>query len=956
MRLFISYGHPQAVICRKICNVLRARGHEVWFDETHIPHGADWRAEIVKGILNSEGVLSMIDRHSVRDPGVCLDEMSIAIGVRGGNIRYVLLENQAVAEPPASMTTRQWLDMSDWREHENDQAWFETKMKALIQMVESRENQEFAGIIEELRKKLPLCHVSTSKQDSLLRQPFIGRDWIKEKIDLWLDDPDGAKICFVYGDPGIGKSAFAAHYTHYNGRVAAAFFCEYNNTQFNQPKAVIQTLAFLLACRLPDFRIALTDVLEHTNDLERYNESELFDLLLAQPLSVGTVDGNRETMCILIDGLDESGDRDRNNLTEVLTKYADRLPKWLRILTFSRKVEIVTGFSGGADTIDLTGNREENKADVRAYFEDCLFGRFGGDENYAAMIDSLSENSGGIFLYATLMVNALNNVSTRKKDVGNKEDALPKEKLPIEDMGSVPEGLDSAFYRWFQWFFPDISEYEDDWQMPLACIAASPEPIPEEEIKKVFGWTNTKLNKLKRTLEILLRKDVNDFRKDTLQLNHRYVSEWLFSDAAGRFQVDSEDAFREMGASFLEIFKDDPEQLTAYEAYYLWDYVSASSNIKNKKLLLDGRLYEGVVEFGEFARIWSRYETAMKYFTLSEELALAESVEENGLDKLRRYARSLNSKGQIFECLSQYHEALQLYQRSMELSEKIFMERKSLDDLRELSGSYVSIGGIYEKQSQYEEALNLYSKSLEAFKKIAAEQKTLNAWRDLAVSYEKVAGIQERQGQYNKALSLYLKSRDIYREIAIEREDLDDHRSLAVSYGKIASIYEKQHRYDEALQLSLMNMEQFEKITSKRETLDNQKDLSASYVSVARIYELQHRYDEALPIYWKSLEMSKKIARERRTLDDLGRLSSIYYQVAGIYEKQNKNDEALQLYWKSLELREKTASERRTPVDTRGLFFIYDKIGGIYERQGMCEKAFQLYRKCVEQLEKINRE
>ena len=334
-------------------------------------------------------------------------------------------------------------------------------------MVESKENQEFAGIIEGMRKKLPMCHVSTSKQDSLLRQPFIGRAWVKDRVDAWLDNPDGTKICFVYGDPGIGKSAFAAHYTHYNGRVAASIFCDYNNTQFNHPKSVIQTLAFLLACRLPDYRISLMDALNHANDLGLYNESELFDLLLAQPLSVGTVDGNRETMCILIDGLDESGDR--NVLTEVLTKYADRLPKWLRILTFSRKMEIITGLSGGADSIDLTCGQEENKADIRAYFDYCLSSRFGGDGNYTAMIDRLSENSGGIFLYATLMA-----------------DALAKGKMRIEDTGLVPDGLDSAFYRWFQWFFPDIKEYEKNWQMPLACIAASPEPIPEDEIKIVW--------------------------------------------------------------------------------------------------------------------------------------------------------------------------------------------------------------------------------------------------------------------------------------------------------------------------------------------------------------------------------------------------------------------------------------------------------------------------------------
>ena len=655
MKLFISYGHPQAAICRKICEVLKDRGHEVWFDETNIPHGADWR--------------SMIDRHSVRDPGVCLDEMSIAIGIRGGNIRYVLLEKQAVAEPPASMTTRQWLDMSDWREHEGDQAWFDTKMDVLIKMVESRENQEFAGIIEELRKKLPMCHVSTSKQDSLLRQPFIGRAWVKDRVDMWLDDPNGTKICFLFGDPGIGKSAFAAHYTHYNGRVAAAIFCEYNNTQFNHPKAVVQTLAFLLACRLPDYRIALADALDHAADLGLYNESELFDVLLAQPLSVGTVDGDRETMCILIDGLDESGDRDRNVLTEVLTKYADRLPKWLRVLALSRRVEIVTGLSGGADTIDLTGGLEENKADVRAYFEDCLSGSFDGDENYTAMIDRLSESNGGIFLYATLMA-----------------DALAKGKMNIEDTESVPDGLDSAFYRWFQWFFPDIREYEKRWQMPLACIAASPEPIPEEEIRTVFDWTNTKLNQLKHTIEVLFRKDMNDFKKDTLQLSHRYITEWLFSDAAGRYQLNQEDAIREMGASFIEIFKSDPEQLTAYEAYYLWDYVNGFypswntyvhglSGKENKELLLDGQLHGIVVKYGNYAETKSRYKTAMNYYMLSEVLALSESEEENGLDRIKRYGCSLSYEGKIFELSNDDSEARIYYRKALELAEQIASER-----------------------------------------------------------------------------------------------------------------------------------------------------------------------------------------------------------------------------------------------------------------------------------------
>ena len=59
----------------------------------------------------------MLSRHSVRNPGVCLDEMSIAIGVKGGNICYVLLEDEKETQAPASMTNRQYLDMIDWKSH-----------------------------------------------------------------------------------------------------------------------------------------------------------------------------------------------------------------------------------------------------------------------------------------------------------------------------------------------------------------------------------------------------------------------------------------------------------------------------------------------------------------------------------------------------------------------------------------------------------------------------------------------------------------------------------------------------------------------------------------------------------------------------------------------------------------------------------------------------------------------
>ena len=147
MRLFISYGHPEAEICQRIYAVLKERGHDVWFDSTNMVHGEDWRAQITDGIGHSDGVISCLSKHSVRDPGVSLDELSIAIGVRGGNIKTILLESEKVVQPPASVCHIQWLDMSQWREKlAQGEAvfapWFNEKMVKLCEVIESEDSKE----------------------------------------------------------------------------------------------------------------------------------------------------------------------------------------------------------------------------------------------------------------------------------------------------------------------------------------------------------------------------------------------------------------------------------------------------------------------------------------------------------------------------------------------------------------------------------------------------------------------------------------------------------------------------------------------------------------------------------------------------------------------------------------------------------------------------------------------
>ncbi len=76
-----------------------------------------------------------------------LNELAIAVGVKGGNAAYILLEDEKNVSPP-SICYIQWLNMSIWKEkpEEGDEVfneWFEAKMKELFEIIKSKESREF---------------------------------------------------------------------------------------------------------------------------------------------------------------------------------------------------------------------------------------------------------------------------------------------------------------------------------------------------------------------------------------------------------------------------------------------------------------------------------------------------------------------------------------------------------------------------------------------------------------------------------------------------------------------------------------------------------------------------------------------------------------------------------------------------------------------------------------------
>lgn len=277
LRIFLSYGHDaNEPLVRRIKADLEERGHDVWFDHNEIKFGDEWRRAITDGILQSNRVLSFLSKHSTRDPGVCLDEIVIAIGVKGGNIQTILVESETEVKPPASISHLQWLDMHDWKERLEQQeqsgwrvsrqavfgascsessppkaptepaaplppaqhggsatppeqpdpweTWYQAKLAEIIRVVESDESRRFADEIEMLNGHLKPIK-SEARICQLLSKGFYGRQWLFDAVENWRTGSDlcpptsdlrlpPSRLFWIMGAPGVGKSAFAAQLTH----------------------------------------------------------------------------------------------------------------------------------------------------------------------------------------------------------------------------------------------------------------------------------------------------------------------------------------------------------------------------------------------------------------------------------------------------------------------------------------------------------------------------------------------------------------------------------------------------------------------------------------------------------------------------------------------------------------------------------------------------------------------
>jgi len=1005
INVFFSYAHDDedfengAVVVDRLKQLIEEKSGgkiKIWLDTYSIPRNKDWRELITGGIVESDRFVGFMSRKALRDPGVCRDELGIAVGSRYGIISCVLLEGERTLNPPAEFTERQWIDLSDWKKKRDEgEAEFERFLNdaadELIGILRDPETLRFNHEVKKLKESLGISAVDEmTRIDELLKFKMTGRGWLENIINTWLNDKNGSRVMTLYADPGAGKSLFSAHFQFANPNVIAALACDSRSEEYSQTDKITDRLAYLIALRLPDYRRQLMHILTDKNTLTKTGHDR-FNTLIATPLS-RVIDGERSAKLIIIDGLDEAKS---GALAGFIRSYHDKLKTYIRILITARpermlRRQLAPSAEFSCTELNLDDYAEMNDADIRQYYEENLEDLLKDRPGRDVFMDRLVEASSGIFCYAFTILPQL-------------RESLEKGE-PLEGM-TFPKGLNALLLKTFLRKFgePDASgsveKYNAFVREPLSMVAASPYALPLKTLQKMQGWTNARLEDFLRSLETML-----DLSGGFIRLFHKSFTDWLNdSEASAAFYAPQEDGIRSLAAACFKAFEQGADEMDTYELANASRLLRSSGMKKEYEQLTDSSEYTSALEnlarayaddrqheraaelYLEYARIFKEkcenggdpdqaHEAVwgsiyacdalvdMLDYTAAEvaanaALEIAEKFAKkfpHDLQMQRGLSVSYNNLGDIAKARNDYKAAEGYYSKALEIGERLAEKYPDDPNLqRDLSVSYNKLGGIAEARNDYNAAEGYYAKALEIREKLAEKYPDdPGMQRDLSVSYNNLGDIAKALNDYKAAEGYYAKALEIGERLAEKYpEDPQMQRDLSVSYERLGGIAEARNDYNAAEGYYAKALEIGEKLAEKYpEDPQMQRDLSVSYNKLGGIAETRNDYKAAEGYYAKALEIGERLAEKYPEDPNLQRdLSVSHGTLGGIAKARNNYNAAEGYYAKDLEISEKLAEKYpEDPQMQRGLSVSYNKLGGIAETRNDYNAAEGYHAKALE--------
>ena len=769
IKVFFSYGHDKhAEIVNRLKEAIELRSGgrvSVWIDHKNIPRDSHWRERITNGILECQSVLAFLSAYSTRERGVCLDELAIALVSKHGMIKTILLEPEKIAKPPALVSEYLWGNLSDYPDYiakgeEAFQEYVNKQADRIITMLSSDEINQYNHEMSFLREKLGLSEIPPmSKLDQLIQKPMIGRKWLTKKIEEWVKDPSTSRVLMIYGNPGVGKSMYAAHLQHYNPHAAAAIACDYHSDDYSVSDNITTWLAYRLALRLPDYRRWLINLFSDSK-FDVGSGRDRVNHLLIRPIA-SSINGERDRYFIIIDALDEARSADFSEyILSFIKETALRAP-WLRFVITAREEPHIMERFGGFPSVKFDDNLTNNSCDIREYYDytlkTLLLGgesEIGGtpytmpetvkpftEEQFAAFADRLTEASHGVFVYAEKVCEII-----AEDFVNNRITALRNYPLP-KGLNDLFRGtLDRKFNKESEHysFAPyTMRDFEDRFSTPLGMVMASSRPLPADTLMRLMNWNEKQYSSFMFCFGTVL-----DQKNGCLTPFHKSFAEWL-NTTPTLYRTPLSDGTAHLAASAYELYQKGADLLDEFLTVNFTRILRRAGTLSHDlkryhEVIGDEALIGKMFDIGDEYKKYNRFDDAADVFSELVEIFAADIQTDTVIHELNKtkanyYGMALSRFGGIMEAQNRLEEAKDYYYKNLAIAKKL-VDAFPDDPLgrRNLSVSLGNIADSRQAQNDLSGAMKLYEESLEILRNLAEHYPENPVYqRDLSVSLGK---------------------------------------------------------------------------------------------------------------------------------------------------------------------------------------------------------------------------
>ena len=328
------------------------------------------------------------------------------------------------------------------------------------------------------------------------------------------------------------------------GHLGAAYFCRHNDSTRNDPRYLLGTIAYQLCkCNSQYRRIIGGDgIIRNLLGNSNLGIQELFTKLLQEPLGRCTPCQHR--MLVVIDALDETEYKSRDDFLDLIMNRFPLLPEWLVFFITSRPEETVQFrlnkynpcikiCAGSSAHFNVY---QQHERDIKLFLEKIIdFSHL----PYSA--EDITKKCNGLFLYAFYISRILND---------------PVHSGKIDQLSDLfPGDIDNFFLQNFKRVFDRVGA--DVYTKLFGCAIVAPSPLPVSFISFILQRENPDLDE-QEVIDAVSQFVVLRTSDQTFTFLHNLIPAWLTDKkkASRKFFVDRIKAgeyFRDIIVEFLSV-------------------------------------------------------------------------------------------------------------------------------------------------------------------------------------------------------------------------------------------------------------------------------------------------------------------------------------------------------------------------------------------------------------------